>query len=214
MMQESIEPRPGLPGLPGAASPLPGGGEGISDRQLVERSLMGEEEAFRGLYERYRRPVYGAVRRILADPEEARDATQETFLVVYRSLALWNPEKAEFASWVRRVATNRAIDHWRSRRRRNDLPYTETSGPPGEGARSSAAAMRPADRTLECRERALQLRRFLERLPQRQGRFVVLRYCEGLKLREIAEREGCRLGTVKSALYRATREIRREMKRT
>lgn len=214
MMHESIEPRPGRPRLPGAASPAASGGDAVSDEQLVQRSLEGEEEAFRGLYERYRRPVYGAVRRILADPEEARDATQETFLAVYRSLALWSPEKAAFGSWVRKVATHRAIDHWRRRRRRNDLPYTETSGASGEGARSCTAAMRPADRTLECRERALQLQRFLERLPQRQGRFVVLRYCEGLKLREIAELEGCRLGTVKSALCRATREIRRELKRT
>lgn len=213
MTQEWTESLPERSRPPEVANPGACGGEGVSDEQLVRRSLEGEEDAFRSLYERYRRPVYGAVRRILGDPEDSRDATQEIFLAVYRSLAQWNPEKARFGCWIRRVATNRAIDHWRCRRRGIDLLFGETPGPAGNVARPCPAGMRPAEKMVECRERALEVRRFLERLPQPQGRFVVLRYCEGLKLREIAEREGCRLGTVKSTLHRVTREMRRKLKR-
>ena len=59
-------------------------GKDIPDEELVERTLGGDEDAFRHLYEKYRRPVIVAVGRILPDPEEARDATQEIFMTSIR----------------------------------------------------------------------------------------------------------------------------------
>jgi RNA polymerase sigma-70 factor (ECF subfamily) len=186
-------------------------GNTASDEELVERSLKGEEEAFRRLYERYRRPVYTVACRIIMDPEEARDATQEIFITVYRSLALWSPQRARFLPWLRRVATNRAIDYWRIRRRRAELQLNEISETRSRGA-SLCWVARPAERNLEHEERAGELRRFLEGLPRPQRRFIVLHYCDGLKLREIAEKEGYKLGTVKSTLHRATRTMRRKLR--
>jgi RNA polymerase sigma-70 factor (ECF subfamily) len=187
-------------------------GNVIPDEELVERSLRGEEDAFRRLYERYRRPVYAAVCRIILDPEEARDATQEIFITIYRSLALWSPQRARFFPWIYRVATNRAIDHWRIRRRRAELQLTEISEMQSTGASLYGGAARPMERTLEHKERAAEVRRFLEDLPQPQRRFFVLRYCDGLKLREIAEKEGYKLGTVKSSLHRAINAMRRKLR--
>jgi RNA polymerase sigma-70 factor (ECF subfamily) len=185
----------------------------VRDEELVERSLKGEEDAFRHLYERYRRPVYAAVCRIIPDPEEARDATQEAFIAAYRSLALWSPGRARFLPWIRKVATNRAIDHWRMWRRRAELQLTATSETQQKSAPDFRVAARPVERTLECLERAAEVRRILEGLPYTQRRFVILRYCEGLKLREIAEKEGYKLGTVKSTLHRATRALRCRLRR-
>ena len=184
----------------------------IPDEKLVQRSLKGDEEAFRLLYERYRRLVYTAVSRIVPDPEEARDATQEIFISVYRSLALWSPLRANFSPWIYRVATNRAIDYWRMHRRRAEQQWPDEQEPQ-PGGRSLCRRGRPVERILEQRERAAEVRRFLEDLPQPQRRFVILHYCEGLKLREIAEREGYKLGTVKSTLHRATKTIRRKLGR-
>jgi len=73
--------------------------------------------------------------------------------------------------------------------------------------------MRAVERKLEHRERAAEVRRFLEELPQPQRQFFILRYYEGLKLREIAEKEGYKLGTVKSSLHKATRAMRRLLKK-
>jgi RNA polymerase sigma-70 factor (ECF subfamily) len=185
----------------------------IPDEELVERSLCGEEDAFRRLYERYRRPVYVAVCRIILDPEEARDATQEIFITVYRSLALYNPRRARFFPWIHRVATNRAIDYWRIRRRRAEVPLTVASERTLKRASVCRMGKPAMERILELKERAAEVRRFLDDLPQPQRRFFILRYYDGLKLREIAEKEGYKLGTVKSSLHKATKTMRRKLKK-
>jgi RNA polymerase sigma-70 factor (ECF subfamily) len=184
-------------------------GNDIPDEELVQRSLRGEGDAFRRLYERYRRPIYVAVYRIVLDPEDARDATQEVFITVYRSLALFDSRRARFFPWIYRVATNRAIDYWRIRRRRAEVPVSDTYH---RGAAAGCDSMRAMERILEHKERAAEVRRFLEELPQPQRRFFILRYYDGLKLREIAEKEGHKLGTVKSSLHKATKAMRHKLK--
>jgi RNA polymerase sigma-70 factor, ECF subfamily len=186
-------------------------GRTLTDEELVERSLNGEEEAFRHLYERYQRLVYAAVFRIHPDPEEARDATQDIFILVYRSLRFWNPQRAKFSPWIYRVATNHAIDRWRGRKRRAELQMIEALESGCMNASPAGAAMRSFDNALEQLEQSARVLRILDRLPELQRRFIVLRYCEGLKLREIAEREGFKLGTVKSTLHRATETMRSKM---
>ena len=185
----------------------------LPDEELVERSLRGEEDAFQCLYERYWQPVYAAAYRIILDPEEARDATQEIFIAVYRSLAVWSPQRAGFLAWIYRIATNRAIDHWRVHRRRAEVPLNETSQTQSTDAPLCRRTMEPIERTVEYTERVSEVRRFLEELPQPQRRFVVLRYFDGLKLKEIAEKEGYKLGTVKSILHRATKAMRIRLRR-
>ncbi len=186
----------------------------VPDEELVERSLRGEADAFRRLYEKYRRPIYVAVCRIILDPEEARDATQEIFITVYRSLALYNPHRARFFPWIYRVATNRAIDYWRIRRRRAEVPLSETLEGPPRRAFIGRGAARTIERILEEKERAAEVRGFLNELPQPQRQFFVLRYYEGLKLREIAEQSGYKLGTVKSSLHKATKTMRQKLKKS
>lgn len=189
-------------------------GNAVPDEELVERSLRGEADAFRRLYERYRRPIYIAVCRIVLDPEDARDATQEIFITVYRSLAHYDSRRARFFPWIYRVATNRAIDFWRVRRRRSEVPLPDTSETSYRGALVERGSKRAMERILEHKERAAEVRRFLEELPQPQRRIFVLRYYDGLKLREIAEKEGYKLGTVKSSLHKATRTMRRKLKKS
>jgi RNA polymerase sigma-70 factor (ECF subfamily) len=184
----------------------------ISDEVLVERSLRGEEDAFQRLYERYRQSVYAAVYRIVLDPEEAKDATQEIFITIYRSLAIWSPQRARFFPWIFRVATNRAIDHWRMRRRRAEVSLNEIVEMPNR-ASFRRGTMEPIERAVEYKERVAEMWRYVEELPQLQRRFIVLRYCYGLKLKEIAEKEGCKLGTVKSAIHRATNTMRYKLRR-
>jgi RNA polymerase sigma-70 factor (ECF subfamily) len=218
MMQASIEQTAGHSGayygIPIFCPALKECDKTVTDEELVERSLRGEADAFRRLYERYRRPIYIAVCRIVMDPEDARDATQEIFIAVYRSLALYDSRRARFFPWIYRVATNRAIDYWRVRRRRAEVSISETSETPYISKPVSREPMRPIEQILEQRERAAEVRRFLEELPQPQRRFFILRYYDGLKLREIAEKEGYKLGTVKSSLHKATKSMRRKLKKS
>jgi RNA polymerase sigma-70 factor (ECF subfamily) len=190
-------------------------GSAVPDEILVERTLRGEEEAFRHLYERYRQPVFSTAYRIIRDHGEAQDATQEVFVKVYRAASSWNPRKAKFSTWLYRLASNHAIDCWRMRRRHGEYRPAETLGSsgrrPGMEVSLDWLALCP-ERALEERERAAAIRRCVDALPRLQRRVFVLRHFMGLKLREIAEREGRPLATVKTSLYRATSLLRRELR--
>jgi RNA polymerase sigma-70 factor (ECF subfamily) len=180
----------------------------VPDKELVERSLSGEEDAFRQLYERYRVAVYTAVYRIVRDREEALDLTQEVFIAAFRSLGDWNAERAGFFSWIYKMAVNRAIDGWRKQRRRAEVSLPENWQPISDGPLFPGGTPGSIERIVQYREMAAELQRILKSMPFRHRRFIVLRYCDGLKLREIAEKENCRLGTVKSVLHRSTEVIR------
>jgi RNA polymerase sigma-70 factor (ECF subfamily) len=180
----------------------------VPDKELVERSLSGEEDAFRQLYDRYRVAVYTAVYRIVRDREEALDLTQEVFIAAFRSLGDWNAERAGFFSWIYKMAVNRAIDGWRKQRRRAEVSLPENWQPISDGPLFPGGTPGSIERIVQYREMAAELQRILKSMPFRHRRFIVLRYCDGLKLREIAEKENCRLGTVKSVLHRSTEVIR------
>jgi RNA polymerase sigma-70 factor (ECF subfamily) len=186
----------------------------VPDEALVERTLRGEEEAFRHLYERYRQPVFSTAYRIIQDHGEAQDAMQEVFAKVYRAASSWNPRKAKFSTWLYRLAVNHAIDCWRVRRRRAEYRSAGTLGSkerrPFVETSPDWAAHCP-ERALEKRERAAEVRRCVDALPHLQRRVFVLRHFKGLKLKEIAEKEGRPLATVKTSLYRATSLLRRQL---
>jgi len=184
----------------------------LSDEELVGRTLQGDEDAFSELYERYRRPVYSTAYRIIQNCEEALDISQEVFIKLYRSLASWNPRKAKFSTWLYRLAANHAIDCWRARRRRAESGLAD-----GPAEQVVADALRDAFRSpyrdVENRERVDAVRRCVDELPELQKKVFILRYFEELKLEEIAEIEGCSLGTVKTSLFRGTHAVRRRLRR-
>ncbi len=183
----------------------------ISDEDLVESALGGEENAFSQLYDRYRRPVYSTVWRIVQDAGTAQDATQEVFVKLYRSLRSWNPRKAKFSTWLYRLAANHAIDCWRGRRRHSESQLPDESDgritPLGEAIQSPY-------HQVEHREAVDEIRRCVDALPDLQKKVFILRYFEELKLEEIADMESCSLGTVKTSLFRATHAVRRSVRRS
>lgn len=186
-------------------------GREAPDEELVRRSLCGDEDAFGQLYERYRRPVQATVVRILRDREEARDIVQEIFVKVFCSLSQWDPGRAKFSTWLYRLSTNHAIDRWRLRCRRREMQMEKADKDPGRSHAREAAVCLP-ERPVERRERAEAILRGIQALPCLQRKIVMLRYFEGLRLREIAASEGRTLATVKTSLYRATHLLRARLR--
>jgi RNA polymerase sigma-70 factor (ECF subfamily) len=186
-----------------------------SDEELVERALSGDEHAFGELHDRYRTPIHSTAYRIIQDPEAARDATQEIFVKIYRSLRSFDPRRARFSTWIYRLAANHAIDAWRSRRSRGESQLPEEASDVERRAREGilAEAIQSPYESLESRERVEEIRRCVDALPELQKKVFVLRYFQQLKLDEIAEAEDCNLGTVKTSLFRATQTIRRRLRR-
>lgn len=186
----------------------------ISDEDLVEGTLGGEENAFSQLYDRYRRPVFSTVYRIIQDAEDSQDATQEIFVKLYRALRSWNPRKAKFSTWLYRLAANHAIDCWRVRRRRAESQIPDDSAERAPRENPLGEAIRSPYHEVESKEKVGEIRRCVDSLPDLQKKVFILRYFHELKLEEIAEMEDCSLGTIKTSLFRATQAIRRTLRRS
>ena len=180
------------------------------DRELVLRCLKNDQAAYRRLLEKYRRPVYGIVRRMIPDDEDARDLAQEAFIRAFRNLDQFDPER-RFSSWLFRIAHNLCIDHYRRRKldlvpmvRRGDgeeEPWDLPDGTPGPGEEFSD------------RERSRKLILAVESLPPAYRSVIVLRHQQGLAYEEIAEVLELPLGTVKARIHRAHRLLKEKLTR-
>ena len=170
------------------------------DRELLRRFAHGDREAFEALFRQFERDVYRWIMRIVRDHEAAEDALIEAFWRAYRGRARFDPSRS-FAAWIRRIATNVAIDQLNAARRRNWVPF-----PVGPVERERTTRDGPADP-----QSAAVIQRAFASLPPKLRIVATLALIEERPQVEIAEALGVPIGTVKSRLLRATRELRAEL---
>jgi RNA polymerase sigma-70 factor, ECF subfamily len=183
---------------------------------LIARLRAGEMAAFDELVAEFQSLVYALSLRVLGDTEDARDATQETFLKVYRHFAHFRGE-ASLKTWICRIAINQARSTarwWRRRHRSETASLDEQSKLNGKGDqrlsdRLSSLIATPEAETL-LRERAEIVERALARLKKDFRIAVILRDIEGLSYDEISYVTEVSVGTVKSRIARG-REMLREI---
>jgi RNA polymerase sigma-70 factor (ECF subfamily) len=179
----------------------------VTDAELVEHSLAGREDAFRGLVVRHQRSVYNLLARMLRNPSRAEELAQETFLKAFKNLRSFDPA-FKFSNWILRIAHNAAIDAMR-----RSGPQEVSLDEPDDRSGSTLAEAVPdphgeqATRALEHQDLARALGAALRQLRPEYRRMVVLRYQEDLGYEEIAQITGLPLGTVKSHLHRARSEM-------
>lgn len=163
---------------------------------LLQRFAAGDLEAFESLFRQYQREVYGWVLRIVRDPAAAEDATVETFWRFYKARARLDPS-GNCGAWLRRVATNVAIDHLR--RMRPTEPF------------SAEPADRPRGDCVEQEEIGGAIRKAMQELSPRLRMVVQLRLIEGEPYACIAEALGISADAVKLRMFRATRMLRKRL---
>ena len=173
---------------------------------LVADAIAGSELAFRTLVERYQRPVFSLVLRMVRDHGIAEDVTQEVFVKAWRALGRYDPRR-RFASWLFKIASNAAIDQLR----RKKLPTTPIeSGDPDRSSildRIEDERSESPDTLVKRREISTALEAAITALRPEYRLVILLRFREELPYRDIAEVTGMPLGTVKTNLRRARREI-------
>ncbi len=184
---------------------------GQSDETLAAEAARGSERAFRELVERYQRPVFALILRIVRRPDSAEDLAQETFLKAYRALGGFDPGR-KFSSWLFKIAHNAALDELR----RQGTELLSLDAPPGP---DEAPVEMPEDpkaenplARLESREAGRALERAVARLRPQYREVLLLRFAQELSYEEIAEVLGIPLGTVKIHLFRARAELARAMR--
>ena len=169
-----------------------------ADAAAVARVADGDADALRQLYDRYGRIVYGMTYRLTKDAQLAEEATQDTFVTVWRRAGTYDPERAKLTTWLFVIARNRAIELVRARARRPE-PHEDVE-PSGEEADVAEQVALADDAELVARA--------LAELPENQLEVIRLAYFDGLSHGEIAERLGQPLGTVKSRIRLALNRLR------
>ncbi len=164
------------------------------DEELVRRYLTGDAAAFDELMRAHEDRVFAVCLRMLRDREAALDATQETFLSVFRKADRFSGRSA-FSTWLYRVAVNTCYDALRRTRRRPTTALPEHNDLHDLASRDelAAAEVRPS------------IEMALGELPVEFRAAVVLSDLEGLPLQEVGDLLGVPVGTVKSRVFRGRR---------
>lgn len=184
----------------------------IQDADLVADALDGSQEAYRELLERYQRPVFGLIQRMVRDPSLAEDLAQEVFVKAFRALSTFDRQR-KFSSWLFKIAHNTAIDQLRRHQPQTVPLEAQTEDEPDLVAVIADATSESPEKALERRDLIRALEAAINRLRPEYREVVILRFKEGLAYEEIAEVTDLPLGTVKTHLFRARRVMARHLAR-
>ena len=172
----------------------------FDERALLERCRSGDDAAFAELVDRYKDLVYGVVYRMMPSRTQIDDLAQEVFLKIHRGLPYFRGE-ARLSTWIYRIVQN-VCSQARSQRR-PEVPLD--SGDDDRPLREPAVAD-GAFADLELRDR---LEKAIAQLPGHYRLLIAAHYLKGVQYEALAESLNMPLGTVKTHLYRAKRQLRK-----
>ena len=180
------------------------------DAHIIEQFQEGDETVFDQLVQRYRTRTYQLAQRYVPNVEDAQDITQDAFVRAYQGLADFK-RRSQFYSWLYRITVNLCIDFLRKNARYQKFAC--------ELSIDDVSMMNLADVKLtsppqeaENKEMLTQLRKAIRLLTPRQQEIFMLRYWEGLALKDIAYVLGKSTGTIKAHLFHAHRNLRKHLR--
>ena len=179
----------------GGSAPRPDGSLGSRDDTDLERLLglvaRGDQDAFETIYDRLSGPAYGLVRKVLRDPAQSEEVTQEVMLEVWRTASRFDPARGTATTWALTIAHRRAVDRVRSetaaaQREQKSAPFTFSADDVAESVEASIDAQ--------------QVRRCLDGLTELQRQSITLAYYGGYTYTQVAKGLNVRLSTVKARI--------------
>lgn len=178
------------------------------DAALARAAARGDKKAFGQLVDLHKRAVFGLCVRLLRDPEESRDAAQETFVRAYAAVATYDAAQP-FAPWLLRIARNHCLDLLRRRVPASAQVQLDAEPEDGAPARELADTEAPAaDALLERAQTRTALEAAVAQLPPNYREVVHLFHVEHLSYKEIAGTLDVPIGTVMTWLHRARGRLR------
>jgi RNA polymerase sigma-70 factor (ECF subfamily) len=186
----------------------------LTDQEVIARALEGREAAYRELIGRYERPVFSLIYRLVRDRERAEDLAQDTFIKVLNHLERYDPTY-KFSSWIFKIAHNTALDHLR---RKNPVTLSLDGSPHARtAAEVEATTLTPAsgdenpEEYTASKELGAEIERAIGLLRPEYRTAIVLCHVEGRPYEEIAQIMDVPLGTVKTFIHRARKELMKEL---
>jgi len=183
--------------------------EFTDDNELIRKYLDGDSLAFEALVERYLQRVYNFSLRIVKNPDDASDLTQETFILVLRKLHTFRGE-SKFSTWLYSVASNVCRDSLRRRKpllSLSESPFLEET----VAAQNRAFSDDSPEDSVERKEIRAEVKKCIAGLPLEYRLVIVLHDIQGLSYNEIAEALKISIGTVKSRLSRGRMRLAKKL---
>ena len=175
------------------------------DIELTKVAANGDMAAFEEIYKRHHRRVYAVCLRMLQNPNEAEDLTQDVFIQLYRKIGSFRGDSA-FTTWLHRMTVNQVLMHFRKRTVKYEKTTEEGETPvqmvPGT---SNPERMRIVDK--------IAIDNAIEQLPNGYKNVFVLHDVEGFEHEEVARILGCSVGTSKSQLHKARLKLQKLLKK-
>src|SRR5260370_33763385 len=178
----------GIPLAHTVASPVE-----LEDQQLVLASKHGHQDSVSQLVQRYQRPIFNLVYRMLQQYEEANEITQETFLAAWQGLPYFRGD-ARFATWLYRIAYNCSLKQLEQRKRDKALQVAL------EAEQGNSAGI---DTELDVHDRQALIQEHLSQLPAKYRIVLILRHLQDMTYEQIHEILTMPIGTIKTHLFRA-----------
>ncbi len=191
-------------------------GARAEEAAVVAELKAGSEQAYAWLIGEFQKPVYGLVYRIVSDPSDAADTTQEVFLKVFRGMKHFHGESS-LKTWIYRIALHEAANRkrwwFRHKAQETSIEPADSDGMAGGGAMQTALADHhdsPFD-SVAHREVQQRVGEELRKVPEPYRTTLILRDLEGMAYEEIAELLEISLGTVKSRLTRGRHALKERL---
>lgn len=172
------------------------------DAAAVALARDGDSEAFRSLVERHSRVVFRVAFRMTGNAADAEDVVQETFLRAYRQLGRFE-SRANFGTWVYRIAVNCAIDYMRARPKRESAEDDDVLERAAGGTRQPGA-----EQLVLAGEIGARVQAALSRLSDMERAAFVMRHYQGFSIEEIGRALGLKTNAAKHSIFRAVRKMR------
>jgi len=182
-----------------------------SDQELVRLCLRSDERAARELVDRFERPVFSLIYRMVRDRELAEDLTQETFVRTFNNLRRYD-RSYKFSSWLFKIGYNLTVDHLRRKQVKTISMHGSPDAVTAERQEATSLTLESAEESpedvLHSRELAGRMESAIAELRPEYRTAILLRHVEGRAYEEIADIMNVPLGTVKTYIFRARRELR------
>ena len=172
----------------------------MSIEAILQRLAQGEQRAFAELVDLYQRPLFGFLGRLGLGQAQAEDIAQETFLRAWTHLPDFDPERAQFATWLFTIARNLAYNALQSAPQQREIT--------GQAAPDLACPQAGPAQRLDHSQQQARLHNALRQLPMKERSALALVYVHELGLADVARIEGDSLPAIKTRLHRAKQHLR------
>lgn len=182
----------------------------LEDDKFVKRATEGDQDAYKQLMDKYQKPLYFHVLKMVRNHEQVEDLVQEAFMKAFNNLNSYNTNYA-FSTWLYRITTNHTIDYLRKKKLKTTSINDPVKTRDGE-MEIQISDDAETDRSIIRKERKEIIHNAINDLPKKYRRVIEMRHLQELSYQEIADQLDLPLGTVKAHIFRAREMLYKELK--